>query len=165
MTLSNLRPKAGSIKKRKRIGRGPGSGYGKTAGRGMNGQKSRSGYSRKRGFEGGQMPLVRRVPKRGFTNIFRKEYNVINLSQINILDMEEITIQGFYDLKIVKRKKLGIKILGDGELTKKIKIHAHKFSKSALDKINASGSEAIVEKLPTINKNNSESEIEKGENN
>ena len=165
MTLGNLRPKAGSIKKRKRIGRGPGSGYGKTAGRGMNGQKSRSGYSKKRGFEGGQMPLVRRVPKRGFTNIFRKEYNVVNLAQINILDVEEITIQGFFDLRLAKRKSNGIKILGEGELTKKIKIHAHKFSQSALEKIKKSGSEAIEEKLAIVNKDNRELEIEKGENN
>ena len=144
ISLANLKPAKGAIKKRKRIGRGPGSGFGKTAGKGMNGQKSRSGYSRKRGFEGGQMPLVRRIPKRGFTNIFRIEYNVVNLNKIEALGLEEITLADYYTKRLVTDKNLKIKILGDGEISKKIKIHAHKFSKSALEKIEKSGGEAII---------------------
>lgn len=146
MTLSNLHSAKGSTKRRKRVGRGPGSGYGKTAGRGMNGQKSRSGYSRRKGFEGGQMPLIRRVPKRGFNNKFRKVYHIINLSQLNSLEVDEITINEFSKFKLVKGKNINIKILGEGELEKKMKIHAHKFSKSALEKIKKSGGEAIIEK-------------------
>ena len=88
ITLANLKPAKGAKKNRKRVGRGPGSNYGKTAGRGMNGQKSRSGYSRKRGFEGGQMPLVRRIPKRGFTNIFKKEFNIVNLKDIERIGLD-----------------------------------------------------------------------------
>ena len=102
ITLANLKPAKGAVKKRKRIGRGPGSGYGKTAGRGMNGQKSRSGYSRKRGFEGGQMPLSRRVPKRGFTNIFKKQYNIINLDTIERTGLEEIKYEDFFEKKLVR---------------------------------------------------------------
>ena len=106
ITLANLKPAKGAVKKRKRIGRGPGSGYGKTAGRGMNGQKSRSGYSRKRAFEGGQMPLVRRVPKRGFTNKFRKEYNVINLDSLERLDITEIKLEDYFDRRLARKKQL-----------------------------------------------------------
>jgi large subunit ribosomal protein L15 len=144
ISLANLKPAKGAIKKKKRIGRGPGSGFGKTAGKGMNGQKSRSGYSRKRGFEGGQMPLVRRIPKRGFTNIFRTEYSVVNLGKIEALGLEEVTLADFYTKRLVTDKNLKIKVLGDGEISKKIKIHAHKFSKSALDKIGKVGGEAII---------------------
>ncbi len=144
ISLANLKPAKGAIKKRKRIGRGPGSGFGKTAGKGMNGQKSRSGYARKRGFEGGQMPLVRRIPKRGFTNIFRVEYNVVNLAKLEALGLEEVTLADFYTKRLVTDKNLKIKILGDGEITKKIKIHAHKFSKTALAKIEKVGGEAII---------------------
>lgn len=144
ITLANLKPAKGAVKNRKRIGRGPGSGTGKTAGRGMNGQKSRSGYSRKRGFEGGQMPLVRRVPKRGFTNIFRTEYNVINVSDIEKSGLEELNIEDFFKAKLARNKKAKIKILGHGELNRKVKVHAHKFSKSAEEKIKKSGGEAIL---------------------
>jgi len=144
ITLANLRPAKGSVKNRKRVGRGPGSGFGKTAGRGMNGQKSRSGYARKRGFEGGQMPLVRRVPKRGFTNIFKKEYNLVNLDKIEELGLKEVKVEDFFEKKLAKKKRLGIKILGNGNLTKKVKIQAHKFSKSALEKITKNGGEAII---------------------
>lgn len=144
ITLANLKPAKGAIKKRKRIGRGPGSGYGKTAGRGMNGQKSRSGYARKRGFEGGQMPLVRRVPKRGFTNIFRKEYNIVNLDSIERIGLEEIKYDDFFETRLARESGKKIKILGNGELTRKVKIHAHKFSESALEKIKKSGGEAII---------------------
>jgi len=144
ITLANLKPAKGAIKKRKRIGRGPGSGFGKTAGRGMNGQKSRSGYSQKRGFEGGQMPLVRRIPKRGFTNKFRTEYNIVNLDSLEKIDLKEIKLDDFFEKRLVRNKRLKIKILGNGDLSRKIKIHAHSFSKTALDKIKKSGSEAII---------------------
>ncbi len=144
ITLSNLKPAEGAVKKRKRVGRGPGSGNGKTAARGMNGQKSRSGYSRKRGFEGGQMPLVRRIPKRGFTNIFKKEFNIINLSVIEQCGLEEINIHDFFELGAAKKPEAMIKILGQGELTRKVKVYAHKFSKSALEKIAKAGGEAVV---------------------
>jgi large subunit ribosomal protein L15 len=144
ISLSNLKPAEGAIKKKKRVGRGPGSGNGKTAARGMNGQKSRSGYSRKRGFEGGQMPLVRRIPKRGFTNIFKKEFNIINLELIEQCGLEEITVHDFFELGAAKKAEAMIKILGQGELTRKVKIHAHKFSKSALEKIAKAGGEAVV---------------------
>ena len=144
ITLDNLKPAKGAIKKRKRIGRGPGSGYGKTAGRGMNGQKSRSGYSRKRGFEGGQMPFIRRIPKRGFTNIFKTEYNIINLDSIEKTGLKEIKYEDFFEKSLARKKRKKIKILGSGELTRKVKIHAHKFSKSAIDKIKKNGGEIIV---------------------
>ncbi|MCP5108974.1 MAG: 50S ribosomal protein L15 [bacterium] len=143
MTLSNLKPAQGATKNRKRVGRGPGSGFGKTAGRGMNGQKSRSGYSRKRGFEGGQMPLVRRVPKRGFTNIFKKVYNIINLESIERSGMEEITYEDYFKMRLARKTGADVKILGNGELTRKVKIHAHQFSEAALEKIKNSGGEAI----------------------
>lgn len=144
ISLSNLKPAEGAIKKRKRVGRGPGSGNGKTAARGMNGQKSRSGYSRKRGFEGGQMPLVRRIPKRGFTNIFKKQFNIINLDLIEKCGLEEITVHDLFELGAARNTEALIKILGQGELTRKVKIHAHKFSKSALEKIAKVGGEAVV---------------------
>jgi len=144
ITLANLKPTKGAIKKKKRVGRGPGSGYGKTAGRGMNGQKSRSGYSRKRGFEGGQMPLVRRVPKRGFTNIFKKEYNIINLEAIERCGLEEIKYEDYFKKRLARKLGAQVKILGNGELTRKVKIHAHKFSGAALEKIKNSGGEAIA---------------------
>jgi len=144
ITLANLKPAKGAVKKRKRVGRGPGSGNGKTAGRGMNGQKSRSGYSRKRGFEGGQMPLVRRIPKRGFTNIFKTQFNIINLDVIEKTGMEEIKIEDFFTNNLAKDKRGKIKILGNGALTRKVHIHAHKFSQSALEKIKEAGGEATV---------------------
>ena len=144
ITLSNLKPAKGSIKKRKRVGRGPGSGYRKTAGRGMNGQKSRSGFSRRRGFEGGQMPLIRRVPKRGFTNIFKKEYNIINLDSIEKTGLKEIKYEDFFEKRLARNKRKKIKILGSGELTRKVKIHAHKFSKPAIEKIKKTGGEIII---------------------
>jgi large subunit ribosomal protein L15 len=144
ITLANLKPAKGAVKKRKRVGRGPGSGFGKTAGRGMNGQKSRSGYSRKRAFEGGQMPLVRRIPKRGFTNKFRTEYNIVNLESIEKIDLKEIEEKDFFERRLARNKCLKIKVLGNGDFSRKIKIHAHRFSKTALEKIEKSGSEAII---------------------
>lgn len=144
ITLANLKPADGAIKKRKRVGRGPGSGLGKTAGRGMNGQKSRSGFSRKRGFEGGQMPLVRRIPKRGFTNIFRVEYAVVNLDRIEKLELTEIKPADLVENRLVKGKDVKIKILGQGTLTRKVEIHAHRFSKSAIEKIEKQGGRAVL---------------------
>src|SRR6476469_4389854 len=114
ISLNSLRPAKGSTHKKKRVGRGPGSGTGKTAGRGEKGQKSRSGYTRRDGFEGGQMPLIRRVPKRGFTNIFKTEYAVVNLSQLAELD-GDVTPQVLAERGLVRSGKL-VKVLGDGEI-------------------------------------------------
>ena len=140
MELHNLKPAKGSTKNRKRLGRGPGSGTGKTAGRGHKGQKSRSGYSRKRGFEGGQMPLVRRVPKRGFTNIFRKEYACVNLVTLNRFDEgTEITPALLLKEGVIRKLKAGLKILGRGELEKPMTIKAHRFSETAVEKIKKAG--------------------------
>jgi large subunit ribosomal protein L15 len=144
MKLNELKPNPGATKNKKRVGRGPGSGNGKTAGRGHNGQKSRSGYSRKRGFEGGQMPLQRRVPKRGFKNPFRKEYAVLNVSALETRDVEEITIEDYRNLGFVKNLRDGVKILGNGELTKAITVHAHKFSQTAREKIEKAGGKCVV---------------------
>ena len=140
MKLEDLSPAEGSRQKKKRVGRGPGSGLGKTAGRGEKGQKSRSGYSRRAGFEGGQMPLIRRVPKRGFTNIFRKENAVVNVADLAAredlperVDPEVLAAHG-----LVRRGKR-VKVLGDGEIGKALKVTANKFSKSARAKIEAAG--------------------------
>ncbi len=137
MGLHNLKPARGSVRKRKRVGRGPGSGTGKTAGRGENGQKSRSGYSRKIGFEGGQMPLHRRVPKRGFTNApFRKEFAEVNLGRLEVFDEGTIvTPDVLVKWGIVKRLRDGVKILGKGDLTKALTVHAHGFSARAKERI------------------------------
>ncbi len=137
MKLHDLSPAKGSRRSRKRIGRGPGSGTGKTAGRGHKGQKSRSGYSQRLGFEGGQMPLIRRVPKRGFTNIFRKEIAVVNLR--DLIDFEaEVTPETLVEKGLVRRG-LPVKILGDGEISVALTIKAHHFSRSARSKIEAAG--------------------------
>ncbi|MEM7483372.1 MAG: 50S ribosomal protein L15 [Acidobacteriota bacterium] len=137
MNLHDLSPAKGSKKNKKRIGRGPGSGLGKTAGKGHKGQRSRSGFSRRLGFEGGQMPLVRRVPKRGFTNIFRVEYSVVNLS--SLADFQgDVTPESLVAAGLA-RKNRPVKILGDGEVGKALKVTAHKFSKSAREKIEAAG--------------------------
>lgn len=144
MNLSSLHPSKDSRKKRKRVGRGPGSGFGKTAGRGSKGQKSRSGYSRKRGFEGGQMPLSRRVPKRGFTNIFRKEYTEVNLERLANIKKAEVKPKDLANAGIVKKESESIKILGQGEISSAKKIHAHKFSKSAQEKIEKAGGKVIL---------------------
>jgi large subunit ribosomal protein L15 len=137
MKLHDLSPAKGSKHDKKRVGRGPGSGTGKTAGRGHKGQRSRSGFSRRLGFEGGQMPLVRRVPKRGFTNIFRREFEVVNVAALADLK-GEVTPEVLVEKGWARAGK-PIKILGDGELSKKLKVHAHKFSKSARAKIEAAG--------------------------
>jgi large subunit ribosomal protein L15 len=142
--LSNLRAPKKANTGRKRVGRGMGSGMGKTSTRGHKGQGSRSGFSLMRGFEGGQMPLHRRLPKRGFTNIFRTEYAVVNLERLADLDVTEIVLEDYKKLGLSSSKKALIKILGAGELTKAITIHAHKFSKSAIEKIEKAGGKAVV---------------------
>ena len=137
MKLHELSPAKGSKHARKRVGRGPGSGLGKTAGRGEKGQKSRTGYSRRPGFEGGQMPLVRRVPKRGFTNIWKTEYAVVNLSQLAALE-GDVTPEVLVERGLVRSGRK-IKVLGDGEIGKALRVVANKFSKSAREKIEAAG--------------------------
>jgi large subunit ribosomal protein L15 len=144
MNLSNVHPAKKSRKNRKRVGRGPGSGKGKTAGRGTKGQKSISGYSRKRSFEGGQMPLSRRVPKRGFTNIFKKEYCEINLDRLERIGKDEIKPKDLVDARLIKNESKAVKILGRGELSSAKKIHAHKFTQSAQEKIQKAGGKAIL---------------------
>ncbi len=140
MELHNLSPKAGSRKDRKRVGRGPGSGNGKTAGKGHKGQLSRSGHSHKRNFEGGQMPLVRRMPKRGFTNIFRKEFVIVNVGQLERFPAgAEVTPDLLLAEGVISRLRDGLKILGDGSLSRKLVVRAHKFSKKAQDVIQAAG--------------------------
>ena len=140
MDLSNLKPAKGSTKSKKRIGRGEGSGYGGTSTRGHKGQKSRSGYSRKTGFEGGQMPLQRRVPKFGFKNINRKEYKGINISTLQELadgkKLTEISVDTLIDAGLVQKNTL-VKILGNGELKAKLTVKAHAFSKKAAEAIEA----------------------------
>ncbi|MDX9728754.1 MAG: 50S ribosomal protein L15 [Bacteroidales bacterium] len=146
MDLSNLKPAPGSVKREKRIGRGEGSGHGGTSTRGHKGAKSRSGYSRKIGFEGGQMPLQRRVPKSGFKNINRVEFKAINLSTIEALaaklDTDRIDFQTLLTAGLVNKNAL-VKILGKGTLTKKLEIHAHAFSKSAQAAIEANQGTAV----------------------
>jgi large subunit ribosomal protein L15 len=146
ISLNNLKPAEGSTHKKKRVGRGPGSGLGKTAGRGEKGQKSRSGYSRKIGFEGGQMPLHRRLPKRGFTNIFKKKWLEVSLAAIdkNFNADEEITPELLHSKGIIKKAKHDVVVLGNGEISKPLRISAHRFTKSAREKIEKAGG-AVVE--------------------
>ena len=143
MRLHELAPAKGSKHARKRLGRGPGSGTGKTAGRGEKGQKSRSGHTHRAGFEGGQMPLVRRVPKRGFTNIWRTEYTVVNLAQLEKLDPAALTQNEVTpDVLVARglaRSGRPVKVLGVGEVGRAFKVKAHRFSKSARAKIEAAG--------------------------
>ena len=144
MGLNNLKPADGSKFERKRVGRGPGSGNGKTAGRGNKGAQSRSGWKYKRGFEGGQMPLHRRVPKRGFTNIFRTEYDVVNLDQLEKLFEKgaTVTVDSLRDAGIVSSRTALVKVLGRGEVTKALTVQAHKFSGKAAEKLAAAGGKA-----------------------
>jgi large subunit ribosomal protein L15 len=146
--LSNLRAPRKANTGRKRVGRGMGSGMGKTSTRGHKGQGSRTGTSLMRGFEGGQMPLHRRLPKRGFTNIFRTEYTVVNLDRIVAQTegkkVSEITQEDYKKLGLASSKKALIKILGSGDLTTAITIHAHKFSRAAVEKIEKAGGKAVV---------------------
>jgi len=145
ISLNNIRPAKGSTHKKKRVGRGPGSGMGKTASRGEKGQKSRSGYSRKIGFEGGQMPLHRRLPKRGFTNIFKKRWLEVSLAKLDraFEANEEITPELLHDRGIIKKAKHDVVVLGNGELSKALRISAHRFTKSAREKIERAGGAAV----------------------
>ncbi|MBV8437646.1 MAG: 50S ribosomal protein L15 [Silvibacterium sp.] len=144
MDLSKLRAPKNANRERKRVGRGMGSGHGKTSTRGHKGQGSRSGSSLMRGFEGGQMPLHRRLPKRGFTNIFRTEYTVLNLDRLVALNEKELTLEAFQAKGYLKRRGELLKILGNGELTTAITVHAHKFSKAAQEKIEKAGGKAVL---------------------
>jgi large subunit ribosomal protein L15 len=140
MELNNLRPSIGSTKDRKRIGRGTGSGHGKTATKGHKGQKARSGGSIKAGFEGGQMPLQRRLPKRGFTPIDRIEYSLVNISQLDLFETGSIiNIEALVSKGLIKSERFAVKILGNGDISKPLKVSANKFSQSAKDKIIAAG--------------------------
>jgi large subunit ribosomal protein L15 len=145
MDLSNLKPASGSKQSKKRVGRGPGSGNGKTAGRGHKGAQSRSGYSYKRGFEGGQMPLHRRLPKRGFNNyLFRTEYAVVNLDQLEARFDAGATVspEALRQAGLVHSKSRPVKVLGRGEVTKALTVQAHKFSGKAAEKLAAAGGKA-----------------------
>lgn len=145
MKLHELKAADGATKKSKRKGRGSASGQGKTAGRGMNGQNSRSGGGTRLGFEGGQMPLYRRIPKRGFTNIWAKKYTELNVDVFNRFDEDTVVTPDLLkEMGIVKQVKDGIKVLGNGKLEKKMTIQAQKFSKSAVEKIESAGGKAEV---------------------
>lgn len=141
ISLNTLKPAKGSTHKKKRVGRGPGSGLGKTAGRGEKGQKSRSGYSAKIGFEGGQMPLHRRLPKRGFTNIFKKRWVEISLASLeqHFEADAEITPEVLHDRGLIKKAKYDVVVLGNGEVSKPLRVSAHRFTKSAREKIEKAG--------------------------
>ncbi len=145
MKLNELRPAPGSTTAPKRLGRGTGSGLGKTSGKGHKGAKARSGGGKRPGFEGGQMPLVRRVPKRGFTNIFGKEYATVNVERLDTFeDGAVVTVESLMSASIIKKTLDGVKILGGGELTRKLTVKADKFTESAKEKIEALGGKAEV---------------------
>ena len=144
MNLSDLRPPAGQTHSKKRVGRGMGSGLGKTSGKGHKGARAISGYSIMRGFEGGQMPLHRRLPKRGFTNIFKKQYAIINLGTLESLEGDTFNPDRLMELGAVRKIGEGVKVLGSGELKRAIHVTAHMFSKSAMEKIQAAGGTAEV---------------------
>jgi large subunit ribosomal protein L15 len=145
MKLHELGPAAGSTTAPKRLGRGVGSGLGKTSGKGHKGAKARSGGGKRPGFEGGQMPLYRRIPKKGFTNIFRTEYATVNVGQLEIFDNgATVTVEMLKEAGLVKKTLAGVKILGNGDLTKKITVQAAKFTQSAQEKIEALGGKAEV---------------------
>lgn len=144
MNLSNLRPAKGSRRDDKRVGRGPGSGRGKTSGRGHKGQLAGAGYSRKRGFEGGQMPLHRRLPKRGFNNIFRKTYTEVNIDRLEKIKKNEVNLKDMIAAGLVKKESEQVKILGRGAMASAKTIYAHKFSQSAKTKIEEAGGKALI---------------------
>ena len=144
MNLTGLKPPAGQKRPRKRIGRGMGSGHGKTSTRGSKGQHAGTGFSQKRGFEGGQMPLHRRLPKRGFTNIFKKQYAIVNLDRLEKLKGDSFTVDGLMALGVVQKLGDGLKVLGTGQLTRAITVEAHQFSKSAVTKIEKAGGKVQV---------------------
>ena len=145
ISLNTLKPAKGSTHKKKRVGRGPGSGLGKTAGRGEKGQKSRSGYSAKIGFEGGQMPLHRRLPKRGFTNIFKKRWVEISLASLeqHFEADAEVTPEVLHERGLIKKAKYDVVVLGNGEVSKALRVSAHRFTKSAREKIEKAGGAVV----------------------
>jgi large subunit ribosomal protein L15 len=149
MNLSDVRPPAGQTKAKKRVGRGMGSGHGKTSARGHKGQHAGTGFSQKRGFEGGQMPLHRRLPKRGFTNIFKKQFAIVNLGRLEKLDGDTFNPDRLIELGTIHKVRDGLKILGTGQLTRKITVEAHHFSKSAVEKIQKAGGTAQVIGAPS----------------
>ena len=145
MKIEELGPRPGAVKDKKRVGRGAGSGHGKTACRGEKGQKSRAGGAKRPGFEGGQMPLYRRIPKRGFTNIFRKEFALVNLRELGKIEgVDTIGPEVLFDEGLVKKLGDGIKVLGHGDITRAVTVQAHKFSKTAVQKIEAAGGKVEV---------------------
>lgn len=151
MNLSDIKPPVGQVKKKQRVGQGMGTGRGKFSGRGAKGAKSISGYSRMRGFEGGQMPLHRRLPKRGFTNIFRKEYAIVNLSTLDKLAGDAFGPLQVVELGVIKKMLDGLKVLANGEITRPIHVTAHIFSKAAEEKIKAAGGTVtVIEKKSRI---------------
>ena len=145
MRLHDLAPAKGSKKRKKRVGRGMASGNGKTSGRGHKGQKARSGGGVRPGFEGGQMPMQRRVPKRGFNNIFKKRYAIINIKDLaKFKENEKLDVKKLLELGVIKKRHCGLKVLGNGEINKKIEITAKKFSKSAEEKIKNAGGKVNI---------------------
>ena len=144
MDLGHLKPAEGARKVKKRLGRGTGSGTGKTAGRGSKGQKSRSGAKHRAWFEGGQMPLQRRIPKRGFTNIFKKRFQVVNLDDLNSLKGDQVSVDDLAKARLIRKKHVPVKVLGDGKIERKVEVHAHAFSKSAVKKLEAAGGKAVL---------------------
>ena len=144
MNLSDIRPPVGQTHVKKRVGRGMGSGHGKTSTRGSKGQHAGTGFSQKRGFEGGQMPLHRRLPKRGFTNIFKKQWAIINLGRLEKMEGDTFSLDSLMAAGVIKKPGEGLKILGTGQLTRSITVEAHQFSKSALEKIQQAGGKAQV---------------------
>jgi large subunit ribosomal protein L15 len=143
MNLGKLTYQSGSRKKTKRVGRGPGSGHGKTSCRGHKGQHARSGAKFRAWFEGGQMPLQRRLPKRGFTNIFKKKFQVVNVCELESVKAKSVNPEALYKAKVIRKRSVPVKVLGNGELKKAVEIHAHAFTKSAIEKIEAAGGKAI----------------------
>ena len=143
MKLSELKPTKGSVKNRKRIGRGNATGQGRNAGKGHKGYKSRSGASSRLHFEGGQMSLARRLPKRGFTNIFSKEVQIVNVAVIESLGLKKVDIDILYSKGVINKKNIPVKILGNGDLNSSVEISAHSFSQSAIQKIEKSGGKVI----------------------
>lgn len=146
MNLSSLKPPPGSTRNRKRLGRGPGSGLGSQSGKGHKGQRSRSGYKSRAWHEGGQMPMNRRLPKRGFTNIFKTEYQVVNLESIVKLNLDVVDKEALLSSRLIRNKRIPIKVLGNGDLAKSLTVKANAFSKSALEKIEKAGGKAEVVK-------------------
>ena len=145
MKLHELSPKKGSRKRKKRVGRGPGSGHGKTSCRGQKGQNARSGGGPARGFEGGQMPIHRRLPKRGFTNIFKKEYEIVNIKDLKVFEPnEEIDVEKLRKKGLIDAKGDGVKLLGDGEISYPLFIKVHKASRSAIEKITTNGGKVYL---------------------